>query len=246
MKKLWVMDYAFILLAVICCGCREESCAELEGDLRNVSERLKVPGPYALEFGNGLGNKIFNLSDPRLRRKYQAKYEHMVLSVVFDSSDYDLRMHQFRSFDTFADCCMCGMLRWDEKGALNTVMWSHLRLLKRTMQERKWAESQRNRGVPFRPGVHVSPDHYADSVTRSLNSRAERFETLYNDYSGKLTKEQKAMIEVEFMSIMGYNIRTDEDIARDRQRKIDAKIEEARRRQEERLGNDVRVDIDSL
>ena len=75
MKKLWVMDYAFILLAVICCGCREESCAELEGDLRNVSERLKVPGPYALEFGNSLGNKIFNLSDPRLRRKYQAKYE---------------------------------------------------------------------------------------------------------------------------------------------------------------------------
>ena len=246
MKKSWVMYCTFILLIVVSCGCREESCAELEGDLSKVSERLKVPGPYALELGSSLGNKIFNLSDPRLRRKYQAKYEHMVLSTVFDSSDYDLRMHQFNSFDTFADCCMCGMLRWDEEGALNAVMWSYLRLLKRTMQERKLAESQRNRGVPFRPGVHISPSLYADSVTRSLNSRAERFETLYNGYNGRLTKGQKAMIEEEFMSIMGYDIRKDEDIARDRQRKIDAKIEEARRRQEERLGNDVRVDVDSL
>jgi hypothetical protein len=46
--------------------------------------------------------------------------------------------------------------------------------------------------------------------------------------------------------VLGRPIRSDEDIARDRQRKIDAKIEEARRRLEERLGNDVRVDIDSL
>ena len=61
-----------------------------------------------------------------------------------------------------------------------------------------------------------------------------------------LSPERASVIQTKLEDVLGRPIRSDEDIARDRQRKIDAKIEEARRHQEERLGNDMRVDIDSL
>lgn len=248
MRKTWIIDSAIALVLVFGSGCREEAnpTSELESGLQKVSERLKAPGPYTLELGSELAKNIFNLPDLRLRRKYQSKYEHMVLSTVFDSSDYDLRMHQFNSFDILADCCMCGMFRWHEEGALNASMWSCLRLLKRTREEWGKAETQRNTVVPFRPGVHVSPEFYADSVTRSFNLRTERFETRYNACRDQLTGEQRLMVEREFKLITGRAIRTDKDIARDKQCTIDAKVKAASRRQEERLGNDVRVDIDSL
>ena len=91
------------------------------------------------------------------------------------------------------------------------------------------------------PG-NLSLECYVTKLNATLTHIIERFEKHFNEQSDGLTDAKRVTIRKEFTRIMGRPIRTSEEIAHDRQRLID----EARRRQEENRGNDVRVDIESL
>ena len=93
----------------------------------------------------------------------------------------------------------------------------------------------------------LTGETYVHSLRNNYDLSVSDMERAFNrDTQTILSSEQASVIQRKLEDVLGRPIRSDEDIARDRQRKIDAKIEEARRRQEGRLGNDIRVDIDSL
>ena len=93
----------------------------------------------------------------------------------------------------------------------------------------------------------LTGEDYVHSLRGKYDLSVSDVERAFNrDAQTILSPERASVIQTKLEDVLGRPIRSDEDIARDRQRKIDAKIEEARRHQEERLGNDIRVGIDSL
>ena len=242
--KLTTIIVAAVIIVIVDGGCSEAdpTVQTIEQSLRELPNRIKDPRPYTWEFGSALGDMIYRLPDVNLRRKYQVRFEDAVLAINFDTSDYDRCSRQFDAFCDVADSCACGMDRWHEAECLVESVRLKLRLLNRMKRESLAAESRRNVEVASRPGLHANPFSYADSVKMKLDEKAERFEKHFNERGEELEEAQCAAIRKEFARIMGRPLRTNEEIAHDRQRLID----EARRRQEAERGDDVRVDIESL
>ena len=227
-------------------GCRKEDRAvlEVERDMQEALERLATPHPDSLLFGNRLAVKISQLPDRRQREKYRDMFEKIVFSTRFSSENYLCRVQQLNVFCELAGNCVYTRQLLGED--VSSCVKTRLKVLERLSREwRHLGENWGGRGGEVL-GIHLTAEGYAESVKKNLDKLAERFERVFNEMGQELAESQRAAIRKEFASIMGRSLRTEDEIVRDRQRKIDAKIEEARRRQEERLGNDIRVDIDSL
>ena len=227
-------------------GCRKEDHAvlEVERDMQEALERLATPRSDSLLFGNRLAVKISQLPDRRQREKYRDMFEKIVFSARFSSENYLCRVQQLNVFCELAGNCVYTRQLLGED--VSSCVKTRLKILDRLSRE--WCHLSGDGGGKSGDvlGIHLNAEGYAESVKKRLDKLAEGFESRFNEMGRELSESQRATIRKEFASIMGRSLRTEDEIARDWQRRIDAQINEARRRQEKRLGNDVRMDIDSL
>ena len=227
-------------------GCRKEDRAvlEVERDMQETLERLATPRPDSMLFGNRLAVKISQLPDRRQREKYRDMFEKIVFSTRFSSENYLCRVQQLNVFCELAGNCVYTRQLLGED--VSSCVKTRLKILDRLSRE--WCQLSEDGGRKSGDvlGIHLNAEGYGESVKKKLDKLAEGFESRFNEIGLELAESQRTTIRKEFASIMGRPLRTEEEIAYDRQRRIDTQTNEARRHQEERLGNDVRVDIDSL
>ncbi len=232
-----IRNLLLIAMVTSVCACERKNSdvAEVETDMTEVSNWLTGTDKTAIEFGNSLAAKISKLRDRQQQDKYRARLESTLFSSRFETVDYNERFRRVGIFCDLIGSCLCDPSQHDRNIFLS------LRRLGKVQDELN--------NVVVKAKMTVDDmmlDCYVCKLTTTVNSLAEQFERLFNERVAELSIDQRTSVLKDFAQIMGRPIRTNEEMIRDKQRKIDTQIDAARRRQEERLGNDVRVDIDSL
>ncbi len=240
------------------CGCSANDAQEiksLDADIGRIQSCLHDDSFDIDKFGYSLGQRLASVKATNSLSSVMCKLRDSILSLKIDSDKFSERKRLRESTYRLIGGVCFGIV---QNGGDYEVCWDMRILRLKVMQDEiAWGESNRakeewyppncqTRG-PFVSVMGLTGEDYVHSLRGKYDLSVSDVERAFNrDAQTILSPERASVIQTKLEDVLGRPIRSDEDIARDRQRKIDAKIEEARRRQEERLGNDIRVGIDSL
>lgn len=236
-------------------GCRRSaSPAErsLFVDIERMSDCLCDETFDARIFGTSLGQRMAQLQDQDAEGRSLLKFKEAVRSFAVTATNFSGRLRQLTALRS--------MLGWAGDGIRNSggteeLVWEMRILGIEAMQkEIAWANSGNAKDECHRltqGPILIATVKPAKSYLRSLQGdydlAVRGLEKSFNDnVSKELPEERVSSMRARFEKAIGRPIRTNEEIRRDRERKIEKAREEALRRQEEKRGNDVRVDIESL
>ena len=260
MKVLYniVSMVAIVILAWEPCGCSANDAQEiksLNADIGRIQSCLHDDSFDSAKFGYSLGQRFASVKATNSLNAVVCKLRDSILNLKIDADKFSERKRLRESIYRLIEGVCFGIV---QNGGDFEVCWN-MRILKlKVMQnEIAWGESNKTREEwcpsicqtrgGFVSVMGLTGETYVHSLRNNYDLSVSDVERAFNrDAQTILSPEQVSAIRTKLEGVLGRPIRSDEDIARDRQRKIDAKIEEARRRQEGRLGNDIRVDIDSL
>ena len=240
------------------CGCSANDAQEvksLNADIGRIQSYLHDDSFDSAKFGYSLGQRLASVKATNSLCTVMCKLRDSMLYLKIDTDKFTERKRLHESIYRLIGGVCFGIM---QNGGNHEACWD-IRILKLKVMKNEiaWGESNKakeewnppigkTRG-PFVSVMGLTGETYVHSLRGNFDLSVSDMERTFNkDVQTILSPEQVSAIRTKLEGVLGRPIRSDEDIARDRQRKIDAKIEEARRRQEERLGNDVRVDIDSL
>ena len=240
------------------CGCSANDAQEiksLDADIGRIQSCLHDDSFDIDKFGYSLGQRLASVKATNSLSSVMCKLRDSILSLKIDSDKFSERKRLLESTYRLIGGVCFGIV---QNGGDYEVSWGMRILRLKVMQDEiAWGESNRakeewyppncqTRG-PFVSVMGLTGEDYVHSLRGKYDLSVSDMERAFNrETQTILSPEQASAIQKKLEEVLGRPIRSDEEIARDRQRKIDAKIEEARRRQEERLGGDVRVDVDSL
>ena len=225
----------------------------LYADMERVSAGLCDEAFDAGAFGMSLGQRIAQLHDQDAARGFLLKFEGNMRDFHIAATRFNDRKRQLAKLRS--------MLGWighgiHENGGPEEWAWNMRILgLEVMAKEIAWAKSgkakdewhEQRRG-PLLFATGMTADRYAHSLQDDYELAVRDLEKSFNEKaSSEIPEESIAPIRAHFEKAMGRPIRTDEEIRRDRERKIEKARTEAIRRHEEMLGDDVRGgDIESL
>ena len=233
-------------------GCfRTNSSVErsLYSDARRLPNLLRNDAFDTKEFGNSVGRRIVQLQDPSSARRFLLKFEGDVRDFQITATNFNGRKRQLAALRSVLGWIGHGI---GENGGPEEWTWE-IRILglEAMRKEIEWARSsgqakdewhEQGRG-PLLFATGVTGEMYAQSLQDDYDLAVRRLEEAFNAATIQETSPGRAdSIRMCFEKTFGRPIRTDEEIKRDRERKI----EEAHRRKDKPRGNDVKVDIDSL
>ncbi len=240
------------------CGCTADDSdtnKSLIADIKRIPSCLRDKSIDITKFGVSLGRRLSNIEETK-------KLAEAMLVLKDSIRAFNTGVNGFlerKRLIGVLDCLIGGINLGIYQNSGDVAICWDMRILKiKIMQEEiAWGEANRTKADWYPPicqtrGPYISVtgltgETYVHSLRSKYDLSVSDMERAFNrDVQTILSPEQVSAIRTKLEDVLGRPIRSDEEIARDRQRKIDAEIEEARRRQEERLGNDVRVDIDSL
>ena len=249
---------AITVLAWGPCGCSANDAQEvksLNADIGRIQSCLHDDSFDIAKFGYSLGQRLASVKATNSLCTVMCKLRDSILDLKIDADKFTERKRLLESIYRLIGGVCFGIV---QNGGDHEACWD-MRILKlKVMQnEIAWGESNKAK-EEWNPPIYqtrggfvsvigLTGETYVHSLRGNYDLSVSDMERTFNkDVQTILSPEQASVIQVKLEDVLGRPIRSDEDIARDRQRKIDAKIEGARHRQEERLGNDVRMDIDSL
>ena len=256
--NIYLMVVAVTIFAWGPCGCSANDAQEiksLDADIGRIQSCLHDDSFDIDKFGYSLGQRLASVKATNNLNTVMCKLRDSILDLQIDTDKFSERKRLRESIYRVIGGVCLGIV---QNGGDYEVCWNMRILRLKVMQDEiVWGESNKAKEewnppicqarVPFVSVMGLTGETYVHSLRSKYDLSVSDVERVFNrDAQTILSPEQVSAIRTKLEGVLGRPIRSDEDIARDRQRKIDAKIEEARRRQEERLGNDVRVDIDSL
>ena len=240
------------------CGCSANDAQEiksLDADIGRIQSCLHDDSFDIDKFGYSLGQRLASVKATNNLNTVMCKLRDSILDLKIDTDKFSERKRLRESIYRLIGGVCFGIV---QNGGGHEICWDMRILRLKVMQDEiAWGESNKAKEewnppicqarVPFVSVMGLTGETYVHSLRSKYDLSVSDMERAFNrDTQTILSPEQVSVIRTKLEDVLGRPIRSDEDIARDRQRKIDAKIEEARRRHEERRGNDVRVDIDSL
>ena len=238
------------------CGCTADDSdtnKALIADIKRIPSCLRDKSIDITKFGVSLGRRLSNIEETKKLAEAMLVLKDSIRAFNAGVNGFSERKHLIGG----VDCLIGGINLGIRQISGDVAICWEMRILKiKIMQEEiAWGEANRTKadcntlvrgpyistkiftGERYARSLQCDYDHCVSDMERTFNSEVSR---------NVLSTEKLAVIRMRLEEALGRPIRSDEEIARDRQRKIDAKIEAARRRKEKERGNDVKVDIDSL
>lgn len=219
---------AGILVIGYGCGRESEEARKIRGSFSNIGERSKTEG-LGHEFGIGIVEHIAEIKDRDERAMLYDEFVEEIFSMEFDAREYVVRSRQLSVFCELANVCFsyvnvrggskCDILR----------LW--LRMLARLSREKLVADGLSCEEKPpildktktsYVRGPFIGAKRYAMIVGGKLNRNCNTFEEMFNRINENgLSPNEKYEIQSMFRNIIGREIRTEEQIEIDRQKKIE-------------------------
>ena len=203
-------------------GCHRmpEEVASVVDEINELSLRLQEGWAGGM-ITEKIIEKMSHVQEDSWRSYLYGKFEETIFSMRLETRDFYKRNRQMRLFYDLSR--MCADYASIRGGTAVDRFKLRLRRIERLRQEKVVADALvRSDEEEIRLGATVTSSRYARNVAYYVYQACEDFEKDYNLVEmKKLSPEERVLIRKLFRDLMGREIRTEEQIKIDREKKIE-------------------------
>ena len=226
---------AITVLAYEPCGCSANDAQEnksLNADIGRIQSCLHDDSFDIAKFGYSLGQRLASVKATNSLCTVMCKLRDSILDLKIDTDKFTERKRRLESIYRLIGGVCFGIM---QNGGDHEACWD-MRILKlKVMQnEIAWGESNKvkeewnpptcqTRGS-FASVIGLTGTTYVHSLRGNYDLSASDMERVFNkDAQTVLSPEQVSVIQTKLENVLGRPIRSDDEIARDRQRRKENK-----------------------